>query len=388
MNKKVLIISIIVFILLLIIGIVIFFVLRGKETEEEEPVVALTTPPIQKPPTQTPVVVSTVPPPSSQTIPPTETPPSNVPVDATCLNDLDPSYYSFAEESVLGKDLIGSGSIERFAFERFALSGTNFIDPSQLDPNKYYKIGTLSISNTISPAQNGGIPCPEFPKVIYKEDLSNSTKFYYNAPCSNYTNTDNILSLNCVTELWSTAGCLTSPSVAYNLNNFNIPGTTEYNFTKSSLSTNISNYSQQNTFNPVNTPLCYSTNFMNWPFMAASSSINAIFINWDSRTTPTPNGSFTIHIPIYEGTVEFNNRYNTFALNRARQFNSVTYMNVSLPSGFTMDGNSIYRFPGNLINSATQTPVPIGFRYRIIGPSQSTNTNSPSLTFTFTAVGT
>jgi len=176
MNKKTLIIS--VFVLLLIIGIVIFFVLRGKETEEEKPVVALTTLPIQKPSTQTPVVVSTTPPPSSQTIPPSTTPSSTVPVNATCLNVLDPSYYSFAEKSVLGKDLIGSGNIERFAFERFALSGTNFLDPSKLDPNKYYKIGTLSTSNTISPARNGGIPCLEFPKIIYKEISGNPSRVY------------------------------------------------------------------------------------------------------------------------------------------------------------------------------------------------------------------
>jgi hypothetical protein len=167
MNKKILIISIIVFVLLLIIGIVIFFVLSGKETEDEEPVVALTSPP-----SETPVVVSTTPPPSSQTIPPSNIPSSSTPVDATCLNVLDPSYYSFAEESVLGKDLIGTGNIERFAFERFALSGTNFIDASKLDPNKYYKIGTLITSNTLSPAQNGGNPCVEFPKVIYKEDIT------------------------------------------------------------------------------------------------------------------------------------------------------------------------------------------------------------------------
>lgn len=166
MNKKIVIISIVGFVLLLIIGVVIFFVLRGKETEEETPVVALTTPPTQRPSTQTPVVVSTTPPPSSQTVPQ-----STSPVDATCLNVLDPSYYSFSEKSVLGKDLIGgnSGNIENFAFERFALTGTNFIDPSQLDPNKYYSIGTLRTSNTISPAQNGGNSCVEFPKVIYKE---------------------------------------------------------------------------------------------------------------------------------------------------------------------------------------------------------------------------
>jgi hypothetical protein len=239
---------------------------------------------------------------------------------------------------------------------------------------------------------------PYIQRPIY---LNNYTKFYYNAPCSSYTDAELNLSNNCVNSLWSTAGCLTNPSVVYNLNNFNIPGTAEYNFTKSSLSTNMSNYSQQNTFNPINTPLCYSTNFMNWPFIAASSSINAPFSRWQSITTPPTciqmgtgqicyGEETTTYTPVYEGEVQFSNRYNTFAMNLRKNFTTVTYLNITLPSGFTMDSNSFYTFPNNLLRLAQPPPynTPYGFTYKIRGQSQSTNTNPPSLTFTFVAVGT
>jgi hypothetical protein len=232
---------------------------------------------------------------------------------------------------------------------------------------------------------------PYIQRPIY---LNNYTKFYYNAPCSSYTDTEVNLSNNCVTSLWSTAGCLTNPSVVYNLNNFNIPGTTEYNFTKSSLSANITNYSQINTFNPINTPLCYSTNFMKWPFLAASSSINAPFSSWDIFTSKEVCGPFgcyggvTTYTPVYQGEIQFSNRYNELQLILKKNFTTVTYLNIILPSGFSMDTASSFTFPGNLIYSADQTPVPNGFRYKIRGSSQSTTTNPPSLTFTFLAIGT
>ncbi len=45
--------------------------------------------------------------------------------------------------------------------------GGYLTDPTQLDPNTFYMVGTLQTSNTDKPAQNGGKACVEFPKTIY-----------------------------------------------------------------------------------------------------------------------------------------------------------------------------------------------------------------------------
>ena len=59
---------------------------------------------------------------------------------------------------------------DQYSFlERFALSGTVVTDISQLDPTKFYLVGTRTKSNIKSPAQNGGTECPDYPVTIYKE---------------------------------------------------------------------------------------------------------------------------------------------------------------------------------------------------------------------------
>ena len=59
---------------------------------------------------------------------------------------------------------------DQYSFlERFALSGTVVTDISQLDPTKFYLVGTRTKSNIKSPAQNGGTECPDYPITIYKE---------------------------------------------------------------------------------------------------------------------------------------------------------------------------------------------------------------------------
>ena len=58
---------------------------------------------------------------------------------------------------------------DQYSFlERFALSGTVVTDISQLDPTKFYLVGTRTKSNIKSPAQNGGKECPDYPVTIYK----------------------------------------------------------------------------------------------------------------------------------------------------------------------------------------------------------------------------
>lgn len=51
--------------------------------------------------------------------------------------------------------------------EKFALSSKVFTDVTALDPSKFYYRGTRAVSNTVSPAQNGGTTCQEFPTEVY-----------------------------------------------------------------------------------------------------------------------------------------------------------------------------------------------------------------------------
>jgi hypothetical protein len=114
--------------------------------------------------------------PSTTTIQPISEPKIELPsqpVNAVCLSNstpltLDESYYTFDNKSVLGSTLITTNKSINTNVEYFALSGTVYADPSQLDPNKNYLIGTLVKTNILVPAQNGGTECPEFPKKIYK----------------------------------------------------------------------------------------------------------------------------------------------------------------------------------------------------------------------------
>jgi hypothetical protein len=84
--------------------------------------------------------------------------------DAVCKTIIEPSYYTFdTTKTYLGKDLM--------RIEHFALTSDIITDPSLIDPNKFYYKGTLNTSSTTTPAKYGGIPCVEFPTVIYKPVL-------------------------------------------------------------------------------------------------------------------------------------------------------------------------------------------------------------------------
>ncbi len=65
---------------------------------------------------------------------------------------------------ILGVGYVYSDKIK----EGFALSSGTVSDITQTDPNKFYYIGKRNKSNTITPAQNGGTECVEFPDTIYQ----------------------------------------------------------------------------------------------------------------------------------------------------------------------------------------------------------------------------
>jgi hypothetical protein len=99
--------------------------------------------------------------------------PVSQPRNAVCLSNstppiLDESYYTFDNKSVLGSNLMNTIKSTNTNVEYFALSGTVYADPSQLDPNKNYLVGTLVKTNILSPAEYGGLTCPEFPTNVYK----------------------------------------------------------------------------------------------------------------------------------------------------------------------------------------------------------------------------
>ena len=52
--------------------------------------------------------------------------------------------------------------------ESFVLPSGFTVGKDSLDPDSYYFVGSLSKSNTVTPAQNGGATCGEFPPVVYK----------------------------------------------------------------------------------------------------------------------------------------------------------------------------------------------------------------------------
>jgi hypothetical protein len=71
--------------------------------------------------------------------------------------------------------------------------------------------------------------------------------------------------------------------------------------------------------------------------------------------------------------------------NKEEPFYSVSYLNIILPTGFTIYDNS-FAFPNNLI--ITTAGIRSRFRYKIKGPvyTSLTGATPPSLTFTFVAV--
>jgi hypothetical protein len=99
---------------------------------------------------------------------PTTPVPTPVPTTTTvtkCPSEFSLSDYTFSTSSVLGRDLTPRTEY----FRRAAFTGEVLTNPSLTNPNHFYYIGTRIVSNTRSPAQNGGEPCPaEFPTTIYR----------------------------------------------------------------------------------------------------------------------------------------------------------------------------------------------------------------------------
>ena len=52
--------------------------------------------------------------------------------------------------------------------EMFALTDGSVMDVSKTDPNKFYFVGKRIKSNTVTPSQNGGTDCSEFPDTVFK----------------------------------------------------------------------------------------------------------------------------------------------------------------------------------------------------------------------------
>ena len=86
------------------------------------------------------------------------------PEELSCLI-INEDDYQFDNKVILGSELLNK---KNKILESFVLSGIIYTDPSLLDPNKTYLIGTRTKSNIKSPAQNGGTECPEYPITIYK----------------------------------------------------------------------------------------------------------------------------------------------------------------------------------------------------------------------------
>jgi hypothetical protein len=123
--------------------------------------------------------------------------------------NLDDSYYNFDKtKSILGKDLL-TRVIEKFKFifnkENFALSSGTVLDVSQTDPTKFYYVGKLVKSNTLSSSKNGGSNCLEFPSTVYKP-------MSITEPCLGYTDISTNISQDCYNSIWS-SNCITTPPI-------------------------------------------------------------------------------------------------------------------------------------------------------------------------------
>ena len=100
-----------------------------------------------------------------------------VPINAECRTEIQEVYYNFEKEAKLGQTFIDERSIlsekEPYhslnkSIEYFVLSPDIYTDVTKLDANKTYLVGKLNTSNIISPAQNGGKTCQEYPQIVYK----------------------------------------------------------------------------------------------------------------------------------------------------------------------------------------------------------------------------
>ena len=125
--------------------------------------------------TATPTSTSTSTSTSTFTATPISTPKPIIKVDATCvtktidLNNLDITFYEFDKtKALLGKNILVKEYFDSREHFFYALSTGIITDITQVDPTKYYYIGTLVKSNTLTPAKNGGIECKsEFPNKVY-----------------------------------------------------------------------------------------------------------------------------------------------------------------------------------------------------------------------------
>jgi len=138
---------IIIIVIILLIGSSIFFYFFTKTTSQIPKKPPLTT---EEPP------LTTEEPPLT-----TEEP---KPAELSCLI-INEDDYQFDNKVILGSELLNK---KNKILESFALSGIIYTDPSLLDPNKTYLVGTRTKSNIKSPAQNGGKECPDYPVTIYK----------------------------------------------------------------------------------------------------------------------------------------------------------------------------------------------------------------------------
>jgi hypothetical protein len=65
--------------------------------------------------------------------------------------------------------IIRNKNNESFSLLALPNTGGYQTNKSLLDPNKFYEVGTLIKSNTVTPSQNGGANCVEFPIEIYRD---------------------------------------------------------------------------------------------------------------------------------------------------------------------------------------------------------------------------
>ena len=159
---------IIIIVIILLIGSSIFFYFFTKTTSQipKEPPLTTEEPPLttEEPPltTEEPSLTTEEPPLTTEEPPLTTEEPKPEELSCLIINEDD---YQFDNKVILGSELLNK---KNKILESFVLSGIIYTDPSLLDPNKTYLIGTRTKSNIKSPAQNGGTECPEYPITIYK----------------------------------------------------------------------------------------------------------------------------------------------------------------------------------------------------------------------------
>ncbi len=88
---------------------------------------------------------------------------SEPPVDATCIGEIEDSFYTFSNTPIKGSEIL------KTLKEPFVLSSNIVIDPTKLVPSKSYSIGKRIVSNLKTPPLYGGANnCTEFPNTVYK----------------------------------------------------------------------------------------------------------------------------------------------------------------------------------------------------------------------------